>query len=92
MNDRTLRKVENPPRTGASAEQITALIYESIRVVPSLATITVRVVRLPLADADGCNWVAKHSAMPANHPPGAARILFDVIANARRHFNLWDVD
>jgi hypothetical protein len=45
-------------------------------------------VRLPLVDADGCNWVARHSALPADHPPGAARILFDVIADTRRHFNV----
>jgi hypothetical protein len=75
-------------RTNASAEQITTLIQQSTADVPSLQSITVRLIRLPQPDADGCNWVAKPSALPASHPASAPEILYGVIADVRRQFNL----
>jgi hypothetical protein len=78
-------------REQVSAEGIADLIRESTSVVPGLEDVSIKVVRLPIADKDGCNWVAKHSALPAACPPESPRILLDVIANGRRQFNLWDV-
>jgi hypothetical protein len=78
-------------REQVSAEVIAELIRESTSVVPGLKDVSVRVVRLPIPDADGCNWVAKHSALPAECPPESPRVLFDAIANGRRRFNLSDL-
>jgi len=85
MDGRSLRGAND------SAEQIDALIYETIRALPSLERVTVQVVRLPVPDANGCNGLAKHSVLPAHLPACAARVLFDIIAKTRRHFNLCDV-
>jgi hypothetical protein len=77
-------------RTAVSAEQISALIQESTAVIPSLQNVKVRLVRLPRPDADGCNWVAKPSPLPTDHPPAVPGLLYGVIADIRRQFNLSD--
>jgi hypothetical protein len=74
-------------RTSASADEIATLIRQSTAALPSLQHITVRLVRLPRPDADGCNWVAKSSPLPHDHPAGAPGILYGAIAEARRQFN-----
>lgn len=84
-------KGESMEREQVSAEVIAERIRESISVVPGLEDVLIQLVRLPIADADGCNWVAKHSAFPAECPPEAPRILLDAIAQGRRRFNLSDL-
>jgi hypothetical protein len=84
-------KGEPVQREQVSAEGIAEHIRESISVVRGLKDVSIQVVRLPIADADGCNWVAKHSALPAECPLESPRILFDAIANGRRRFNLLDL-
>ncbi len=83
-------KSESVQRVQVSAEVIAEHIREASSVVPGLKEVSIQVVRLPITDADGCNWVAKHSALPAECPPESPRILFDAIAHGRRRFNLWD--
>ncbi|HEV8552922.1 MAG TPA: hypothetical protein VGR65_05995 [Casimicrobiaceae bacterium] len=78
-------------RESKSADEITRLINESVWVVPGLEKISVEVVRLPAPDAEGCNWIARYPALPAEHLAESARLLKDIIRNARRHFNLWDL-
>jgi hypothetical protein len=77
-------------REQVSAEVIADFIRESNSDVPGLKDVSIQVVRLAIVDADGCNWVAKHSALPAECPPESPRILLDAIANCRRRFNLMD--
>ena len=91
MVDVRSSKSKSVQREQVSAEVIAELIRESTSVVPGLKDVSIRVVRLPIVDADGCNWVAKHSAFPAECSPESPRILFNAIANARRRFNLSDL-
>jgi len=78
-------------RESKSADEIASLINESVRVVPGLENVSVEVVRLPTLDSEGCNWVARFAEPPADHLPESERLLKDIIRNARRHFNLWDL-
>ena len=78
-------------RESKSADQIAALINESVRVVPDLEKIRVEVARLPRPDADSCNWTAQYPALPVEMLPESERLLKDIIRTARRNFNLWDL-
>jgi hypothetical protein len=78
-------------RESKSADEIARLINESVRVVPGLEKISVEVVRLATPNGEGCNWIARHRALPAGHLAESERLLKDIIRNARRHFNLWDL-
>jgi len=48
-------------RESKSADDIAALINDSVRVVPGLEKVKIEVARLPRPDVDGCNWMAHHS-------------------------------
>ena len=80
-------------RESKSADQIAALINESVRVVPDLEKIRVEVARLPRPDADSCNWTAHYPALPIETLPESERLLIikDIIRTSRRNFNLWDL-
>jgi len=77
-------------RQYASAHEIEALIRDPLGVIPMLEKVTVEVARLPKPTRDGCNWTARHSPVPVGCPPESERLLYDVIENARRNFNLWE--
>jgi hypothetical protein len=77
-------------RKTVSAHEIEKLILDPMRAVPMLEKVSVEVARLPKPTRDGCNWTAKHSPLPVGCPPESERLLYDIIENARRNFNLWE--
>ena len=77
-------------RESKSADEIASFMNDSVRVLPGLETHRVEVIRLPAPDVHGCNWIAHHPRLPMGCPPESERLLKDIIANARRYFNLWE--
>jgi hypothetical protein len=78
-------------REYASADEVGALLRDLFSVVPGLEDLSVEVVRLSPPDRSGCNWMAKHSPVPVGAPEESRRLLKDILRNARRGYNLWDV-
>lgn len=78
-------------RHQASADEIALHIRKYIAVVPGLEKVSIEVVRLPVADRTGCNWMVKHSRMPPGCVPDSVRLFFDIVASAQTEFNLWDL-
>src|SRR5438552_17063436 len=76
-------------RESMSAEDIAALINESLRAEPDLREIVIVVVRLSGPDMKGCNWIARQVNTRLNSSPASTRLIEDVIGNAQRHFNLF---
>lgn len=80
----------DPIRQWMTATDIADLIVESTSAVPMLRNVTVSVVRRYKPDRDGCNWIARHSPVPAEYAIEAERLMAAIVRNAQRNMNLID--
>ena len=78
-------------RESKSADDIAALINESLRAVPDLRDIAVVIIRLSESDPDGCNWAARQANTRLSPSPELLRLIDEIVQNAQRNFNLFEV-
>jgi len=78
-------------RESKSADDIAELINESLRAVPELRDIAVVVIRLSESDPDGCNWAARQANAQLSPSPESLQLIEEIVRNAQRCFNLFEV-
>ena len=74
-----------------SSEEIAALINDSTSVVEGLADTKISVRRIPNAEPGNCNWLARVESTPFRDSAENQQLIHNIVENARRHFNLWEV-
>ena len=82
---------EGQYRESKSADDIAALINDSLRAVSDLRDVAVVVIRLSEPDPDGCNWAARQANAQLNPSPEFLRLIEEIVRNAQRCFNLFEV-
>ena len=78
-------------RESKSADEIAALINESVRDVSDLHDVAVVVIRLLRPDANGCNWVARQINRALRPSPQSLHLVNEIVSHAKRYFNLFEV-
>jgi len=78
-------------RERKSANNIAALINESLRAVPELNKVTIVVPRSSEADAIGCNWTARQTNANLTPSSESLRLIEEIVRNVQHNFNLFEV-